>query len=333
MIWLHPARRLVGKILYKHLPPPLTNRRVFFSIAERSKGNDCHLSPIAARLRERKIIELWMKQPPAEPSISQPDRLAYGPFTFNIHAAPWASCTVEASTNLRDWRPIAHGEIGDKPMGYVDSVAPNFGHRFYRVVAGNLTSKQIIGYTSLILPPGFSMIANQLVSEAVSVQELFKGCPSGTRLSKYQPHLYQFGNNTFNEGAWTNPQESLGFGECAIFFNPTTDYKFHAFVGEVRQGQLSIPIPSGFSIRCSLLPLPGDLGELGFPSGDGDVIHLFDRDRQAYIEHTFSSGKWQPELPPIAVAESFWIAKSKAANWTITHSALPPDLPPGHRPQ
>jgi hypothetical protein len=168
----------------------------------------------------------------------------------------------------------------------------------------------------MILPPGFSLIANQLSGSSNTVAELFKGWPNGTTLNKFDTQLFKLAENEVKEGQWTNPDERLAPGEGAIFFNPTTDYKPHSFVGEVMQGQLAIPIPAGFSVRSSLVPQPGHLHEdLQFPIAEGDVIHLFDRDRQQYHLHPYEGGKWKAGSPVVSVGESFWVAKTSPGNW------------------
>jgi len=77
-----------------------------------------------------------------------------------------------------------------------------------------------------------------------------------------------------------------------------------------------LPIPPGFSIRSSLLPPPGSLDELGCPIADGDVIHLFDRDRQKYVLHPYEQDRWTAGLPVVGLGEAFWVAKAKPGNWT-----------------
>ena len=90
-------------------------------------------------------------------------------------------------------------------------------------------------------------------------------------------------------------------------------------VGDVEQGDLSLPIPAGFSVRSSIVPLPGQLDtDLVFPVAENDVIHLFDRDRQRYLVYSFNAGKWSPEPPVLGVGESFWVGKTFAGNWTRT---------------
>jgi len=129
-------------------------------------------------------------------------------------------------------------------------------------------------------------------------------------------------DNEVKHGKWSNPTEKLVLGEGAIFYNPTSDYNSLNFVGTVTQGRLSVPIPAGFSVRSSLVPQPGHLHEdLGFPITEGDVIHLFDHDQQKYVLYPFEDGKWTKGSPVVGICESFWVAKTEAANWTRTIKA------------
>jgi hypothetical protein len=43
---------------------------------------------------------------------------------------------------------------------------------------------------------------------------------------------------------------------------------------------------------------------------------MFDRDRQKYVLYPFEGGKWKSGIPVVNICESFWVAKSEAANWT-----------------
>src|SRR5258708_33978987 len=117
------------------------------------------------------------------------------------------------------------------------------------------------------------MIANPLDNKGTRVAELFNDLPNHTTLSKFDSHSYRLAKNEFGNGHWTNPNETLGMGEGAIIFNPTSDYKTLSFVGEVRRGRFSIPVPGGFTVQSSRVPQPGSLEtDLGFPVSDGDVI-------------------------------------------------------------
>jgi hypothetical protein len=150
-----------------------------------------------------------------------------------------------------------------------------------------------------------------------TVATLFKDWPEGTILNKFDTRLFRMAENTLQKGgAWSNPAEKLSPGEGAILFNPTNDYKSHSFVGEVMEGSFSTPVPSGFSLRSSMAPQAGSLCEdLGFPISDGDVVHLFDRDRQKYVLHPYENGRWTAGAPVLSIAEAFWVAKTEAGNW------------------
>lgn len=255
------------------------------------------------------------------PILDSAVRFPYGAFRFKAILSKGASYEVQASTDLKIWSPIASETASNDTVEYVDTEAPKFSFRFYRVLVGETCSSNAIGYATTILPPGFSLIANPFENRANSVSEMFKDLPEGAKLNKFDTSLFALTENAFNDGKWLKPWEKLSPGEGAILFNPTSDYKPLSFAGDVMQGNLSLPIPGGFSMRSSIVPLPGRLHtDLGFPIGEGDVVHLFDRDRQKYVLYPYDAETWAANPPVLSVAESFWIAKTSPGNWTKTLS-------------
>jgi len=250
------------------------------------------------------------------PVLTEPMRFPYGPFRFKTQLPKGAPYTIEASTDLLHWNPISQDTAGAESLEYMDSDASKHSYRFYRLQAGEVLSVNVIGYVSVTLAPGFSMIANPLDGPSNSVADMFKDWPDDTTLHKFDTRFFRLDENAVKNGKWTNSTETLSPGEGAIFFNPTSDYKAHSFVGEVMQGNVSIPIPSGFSLRSSIVPQPGSIEDLQFPIADGDVIHLFDRDRQKYVLHPYEGGKWSAGPPIVSAGESFWVAKTEPGNWT-----------------
>jgi len=249
------------------------------------------------------------------PAMSDAVRVPYGPFRFRSRLTRGQEYSVLASTDLRNWAPVGRGIGADELIEYVDSAAFKFTYRFYRLLAGTTPSANMIGYASVTLPPGFSMIANPFHSSQ-TVSDIFKTWPDGTSLNRFDTRLFRLVENGVKGGKWTNEFEKLVPGEGAIFFNPTTDYKSVSFVGEVLQGHLAIPMPSGFSIRSSVVPQPGNLvDDMHFPIANGDVVHLFDREQQKYVLHPFVDDKWTAGAPVISVGEAFWIAKTEPGNW------------------
>jgi len=251
----------------------------------------------------------------APPILREPERFPYGPFRWKSQLPPGTDYAVLASPNLRSWVPVSQGKAQEAPLEYIDSDAPKFACRFYRLLANEIYSANVIGYASVSLPPGFSMISNPFDSSA-TVAEMFKQWPDGTSLNRFDTRQFRLVENVIKSGKWLAPGEKLLRGEGAIFFNPTSDYKMASFAGEVCQGNLSTPVPAGFSLRASQVPQAGNLVEdLGFPIAEGDVIHLFDRERQNYTLHPYQDGKWPAGPPIIAVGEAFWVAKTEPHNW------------------
>ena len=250
------------------------------------------------------------------PLLSDAKRFPYGPFQFRTQVPKNREYIIRASTDLQNWSTIGRGLGTGEMFDYLDSEAFKHSYRFYRLIAEQVQSLNVIGYASVTLPPGFSMIANPFISASNTVAEIFQNWPDGTTLNKFDTRFFRLAENAVKLGAWTNPGEKLEPGGGAIFFNPTTDYKYVSFVGEVNQGHVSMPIPSGFSIRSALVPQAGNLEDMGFPIAEGDVVHLFDRDRQKYVLHPYEEGKWKSGPPLVSIGESFWIAKTEPGNWT-----------------
>jgi hypothetical protein len=251
------------------------------------------------------------------PVLREARRFPYGPFSFRADVTEDASYTVAVSSDLVNWITMVSGLGGNERMEYLDVEAAKYSQRFYRVLADGVRSTTVVGFVAMTLPPGFSLIGNPLRCVSNSVGELFKSWPDGTSLHKFDTRLFKLNESAIVRGRWSRPAETLGSGEGAIFFNPTNDYKSHTFVGEVLEGNLSTPIPAGFSLRSSLVPQPGNLSDdLRFPVADGDEIHLFDRDQQKYVIYPFADGKWKGPAPILGAGEAFWVAKKAAANWT-----------------
>lgn len=253
------------------------------------------------------------------PVLGSAKRFSHGAFQFQIRVAAGSAYELQASSDMKNWKSIHSETAFGETVEYLDTEASNFSFRFYRGVSGGATSKNILGYASIALPPGFSMIANPFNAVSNRVGALFPEMPEGTLLSKFDTGLFRLTNNTVKNGQWNNPNEAFVPGEGAIVFNPTSEFKTLNFVGDVSQGRLTNPIPAGMSIRSSLVPQPGRLNtDLNFPIGEGDVVNVFDRDQQKYSVYPYSVETWERNPPVIGVGESFWIGKKHPGNWVRT---------------
>src|SRR5436309_8527236 len=95
----------------------------------------------------------------APPTLGSGTRFPYGPFRFKTELPKGVPYEIQAASDLQRWFTIAEDEARGPGIEYVDSEASKYSHRFYRVVADEVPSANIIGYASVTLPPLFSMLA------------------------------------------------------------------------------------------------------------------------------------------------------------------------------
>jgi hypothetical protein len=176
------------------------------------------------------------------------------------------------------------------------------------VAQSNVFSVNIVGYVNTPLVSGFNLIANPLDNGTNTLGSLFPNATIGDS-------AYAFVNGAFSIstylGTWS-PDLTLLPGN-GIFYLASAAAT-NTFVGNVMTGNLSNPIPSGFSIKSSQAPVSDTLANLQFPANIGDTVYYFRGG--AYVISTFL-GTWSPDLSP-AVGEAFWAQVSAATTWTRT---------------
>jgi hypothetical protein len=174
-------------------------------------------------------------------------------------------------------------------------------------------SVNVVGYINVPVPAGFSMIANQLDSGNNTVSSLLPSVPEGVTIYKFVSGSYLI--NGYEFGEWSLPDMTLNPGEGAFIYNPGAEFNA-LFVGEVKQGTLTTPIPAGFSIAASQVPQTGALDTvLGFPVVDGDTVYLFNNTTGAYAISGYEFGEWSI-VPTPKVGEAFFVNKVSAVIWS-----------------
>ena len=180
-------------------------------------------------------------------------------------------------------------------------------------------SVNVVGYINVAVPPGFSMIANQLDSGNNTVGSLMPSVPELTVVYKFLGTA-GYDINTFEFGEWSNPAMTLNPGEGAFIFNQSGAAFNALFVGEVKQGALSTPLVQGFQIVASQVPQSGQLDTvLGFPAAETDVVSRFDNGANGYSISTYEFGEWDNPPTP-AVGEAFFVKKAAAGTWVRNFS-------------
>lgn len=194
-------------------------------------------------------------------------------------------------------------------------------------------SVNAVGYVNTTLVPGFNLVSNPLNNTAGNtIQNLF-----GTGIQGAIPNgltVYHFDSTTDVfvvaqyddiDGAFL-PAAAAGTviapGNGVFVRNPGTANLTCTFVGEVPQGDLSNPLPQGFSIKASQVPQAGPVNTLGLTGVNGDTIYEWNATTQSYVAAQFDDidNTWLPAVPNIDVGEAFFLRKAAAGTWNRTFS-------------
>jgi hypothetical protein len=139
------------------------------------------------------------------PLLKDATRQLNGTFHFTAQLPKGTPFVVQASTDLENWSPVLNGIATGELTSYADGQAARYNYRFYRVLAGQARASNVLGYVSITLPPGFSMVANPLESPANTVGTMLKDWPDGTTLNRFDPQQFRLVENAVKLGQWTNP--------------------------------------------------------------------------------------------------------------------------------
>lgn len=168
-------------------------------------------------------------------------------------------------------------------------------------------SVNMVGYINLNIPPGYSMIANQLQGASTSIAALFTSPPEGAGVFKLKTSGTGYDTAEFLDGQWGGAAINLAPGEGAWFFNSGNTAYVPTLVGEVVLNSQN-PLPNGYSIRSSVVPQQAGLSSvLGFPVAEGDGIFRKKVGASGYDTYEFLDGQWGPSEPEPRVGESFWV--------------------------
>jgi len=180
-------------------------------------------------------------------------------------------------------------------------------------------SQNAVGYVNKTFATGFTMVANPLKTSNDTVGSLFPSVPLFVNFYKWNGASFDIA--TFTPGGWDLPNITLKPGEGG-FINTDTAFT-NTFVGEVSQGSLSHAVPAGFSIQASEVPQAGTLDALGLVLNTFDNVYKWNG--SSYTIYTvLPGGGWDPAVPSVEVAESFFVNAATATTWNRTFSVNTP---------
>jgi hypothetical protein len=199
-------------------------------------------------------------------------------------------------------------------------------------------SVNAVGYVNVPLPVGFSLVSNPLNAGAGNntVAKLFSNItpsiPPNSKVFVFDNAASIFKTITYSplSSTW-NPTIDANIeilpGNGVFFQNPSSSVLTVTFVGEVMQGNLSNPLPLGFSIKANQVPQAGAPDAFGYPGQPNDKIFRFNNATSQYQTYTFSplSSAWNPPLPSIPVGEAFYAFRATSAgSWNRTFNVNNP---------
>jgi hypothetical protein len=188
-------------------------------------------------------------------------------------------------------------------------------------------SLNAVGYINVVVPPGFSIIANQLNTTNNNISplldsQLLDGNHSGVTLFKYNGGFSSYtvsSSATWSSTSVTNT--TLNPGEATFINNPFSTNFTLTFVGTVLTGKLTNTLAQGFNLVSSITPQTGYLDtQLGLTPGAGDIVFTYNN---GYSSDVYSSsGTWSVNgLAPVpAVGQGFFYFSVAGENWVQNFS-------------
>jgi len=193
-------------------------------------------------------------------------------------------------------------------------VAAAFAAGLATSMAQNVYSLNVVGYYNVTVPAnGFALIANQLNTTNNNLSALLPSVPDGTQFFKFTGTSWESATYDALDGTWDR-DFSLNPGEGGMIKNNSSSPMTITFVGEVLQGSLTNPVPAGYAVRSSMVPVAGTVAQLGFPARDGDQVFKFTGAGWASATYDELDGRWDTDLN-IGVGEAFFSRKNQAVNW------------------
>jgi hypothetical protein len=168
----------------------------------------------------------------------------------------------------------------------------------------NVYSLNVVGYVNRAYLSGFNAAANPLNGTNNSLNTIMKGAnvPDNTTVFFWDAVLQDFSPTlpTYNatSQAWV-PNATVDPGTGIFLFAPSPFT--NTFVGEVKQGSTTIPIPASFSAIASPVPLGADVSVIlaGLPAVDNDTAFKWDpaiQDFGTLSSYNATSGQWVPAV-------------------------------------
>ena len=273
-------------------------------------------NPLAVTMDANKSITGSFTRDVVPPEYRSVKINAAGQLEWVQVARPGKKLTSDYSLDLLNWKEFtsdssASGEMRvpfDRPQG--------INHLFIRTWEEDTGyAARAIGYVTLTLPSGKSLISNPLANSGNRVSDILPSVPSGSTLAKFNPATGKWETNTFTD-AWSQPGMTLAPGEGAVLDNNGDAFSV-LLTGFTPWQKTTLSIPAGDSVVSPALAKGGLLSSrLGLPLAEGLVVKLLNNSTGKHDAYTVSNGTWSPTEPVVALGQAIIVSAPSALNWS-----------------
>ena len=231
-------------------------------------------------------------------------------------ARPGKTLTSDYSLDLLNWKEFTSDSSASGEQRVPFNRPQGINQLFVRTWEEDTGyAARAIGYVTLTLPSGKSLMANPLANGGNRVSDLLPTVPAGSTLVKFNPATGKWETNTFTD-AWSQPGMTLAPGEGAVLDNKGDPFSV-LLAGFTPWKKTTLVIPAGDSVVSPALAKGGLLSSrLGLPLAEGLVVKLLNNGTGKYDAYTVSNGAWSPSEPVVALGQAFIISAPSALSWS-----------------
>ena len=231
-------------------------------------------------------------------------------------ARPGKKLTSDYSLDLLNWKEFTSDSSASGEMRVPFNRPQGINNLFIRTWEEDTGyAARAIGYVTLTLPSGKSLISNPLANGGNRVSDILPSVPSDSTLAKFNPATGKWETNTFTD-SWSQPGMTLAPGEGAVLDNMGDAFTV-LLAGFTPWKKTTLSIPAGNSVVSPALAKGGLLSSrLGLPLVEGLGVKLLNNGTGKYDTYTVSNGAWSPAEPVVALGQGFIVTAPSAIDWS-----------------
>ena len=272
-------------------------------------------NPLAVTMDANKSITGLFTRDVVPPEYRSVEINTAGQLEWVQVARPGKKLTSDYSLDLLNWKEFTSDSSASDEMRVPFNRPQGINNLFIRMWEEDTGyAARAIGYVTLTLPEGKSLISSPLANGGNRVSDILPSVPIGSTLAKLNSATGNWETNTFT-GGWSQPGMTLAPGEGAVLDNKGDAFSV-LLTGFTPWQKTSLSIPAGDSVVSPALAKGGLLSSrLGLPLAEGLVVKLLNNGTGKYDTYTVSNDAWSPSEPVIALGQAFIAIAPSMFSW------------------